>query len=209
MQAQPDRTFTSAEYAPAFRSRHKQIEQNHLCLAYPAMSLLSEQRHAFSLLSGILGGGMSSRLFQSVRERRGLCYTVYSFGAQHEDTGILGIYTALGKETEKQALCLIRQECERFLQDGVTQQELDRAREQVKAGFLMGLESTNSRMSRLARGELFYGRVAPLEELIERYDAVTTEEILMLARSIIRPEALSFSAVGKVGTTGQYRDMLK
>ena len=209
MQPKPDREFAPAAYSPAFRVRHKPIEQNHLCLAYPAVSMLSEERHAFTLLSSILGGGMSSRLFQSVREARGLCYTIYSFGAQHEDAGLLGIYAALGRQTQWQALRLIRQELDRFLQSGVTQEELDRAREQVKAGILMGLESTNARMNRLARGELFFGRVADTDELTRRYDAITKEELLALSRRILRQDLLSFSAVGQVDPAPKYRDVLQ
>jgi len=209
MEARPGAVSVPAVYTPGFRVRHKAIEQNHLCLGFPSVSLLSERRYAFQLLNNILGGGMSSRLFQSVREEKGLCYSIYSFACQHIDTGILGIYTALGKETELQALQLIRQEIEKLLQDGVTADELDRAREQLKAGFLMNLESTNTRMGRLARGELFYGGVMPLEELIQRYDAVTAEEVLSLARSIMGDSRmLSFTAVGKVESAARYRQTL-
>jgi predicted Zn-dependent peptidase len=151
---------------------------------------------------------MSSRLFQTVREKYGLCYSVYTFSAQHADTGVLGIYTALGRETENRALLLIKEELMRLAQDGVAPAELELAREQLKAGLIMSLESTNSRMGRLAKGELFYGGVLSPDELIQNYDSVSKEDILLLARQLISKEYLSFAAVGKVKPSSYYRELL-
>ena len=125
---------------------------------------------------------MSSRLFQTVREERGLCYSVYSYGSSYIDTGLLCVYTALGRETEAEALALIVQEIKKMKKDGVTDEELRRAREQVKANVLMGLESTNTRMNRLGRGELYFGHVMEPDEIIAAYDAVTPERIYALAQ---------------------------
>ena len=127
--------------------RRKAIEQNHLILAYPGLSYRDDQRYALLLLNSILGGGCSSRLFQELREKRGLCYTVYSYVADHADTGLLGIYTATGSEQEAQALDAVRNIVSDLAEHGPTQEELDRAREQAQAGLLMGLESVQSRMS--------------------------------------------------------------
>ena len=138
------------QYCPAFTVKRKAIEQNHLQIAFPGLPLNSPDRYAMQLLSSILGGGVSSRLFQTVREKAGLCYSVYTFGAGHEDTGIFGVYAALGKETEKQALELICREVRRFVDEGASEGELSRAREQIKANVLMGMESTAARMNNLA-----------------------------------------------------------
>ena len=107
MQGEGKNVITPAAYQPSLLLKDKEIEQNHLCLSFPGVSLVSEDRFAMNLLSSILGGGMSSRLFQSVREQNGLCYSVYTFTTPHLDTGLLSIYTGLGQETERKALDLI------------------------------------------------------------------------------------------------------
>jgi predicted Zn-dependent peptidase len=159
-------------------------------------------------MANILGGGMSSRLFRKVREEQGLCYSIYSYIYSHSDTGLFGIYTATSKETERQALGLIADVLRDLLDNGVTDEELNRAREQSKANVLLALESTVSRMNTLARGELFLGEILRPEEIIERYDSVTREQVLDSARRIITFDKLSLSAVGKVATAEEYRDML-
>lgn len=149
--ASTPRRMRDAVYHPAVTVRRKAIEQNHLILAYPGLSYRDDQRYALLLLNSILGGGCSSRLFQELREKRGLCYTVYSYVADHADTGLLGIYTATGSEQEAQALDAVRNIVSDLAEHGPTQEELDRAREQAQAGLLMGLESVQSRMSHLGR----------------------------------------------------------
>ena len=200
--------FSPAEFSPTFTVREKPIEQNHLLLAFPGTSFSDGDRFAFQLLSDILGGGSSSRLFQSVREERGLCYSVYSSGASFAETGILGVYTACGKDTERQALEVIRAEIEKLVQDGVSQKELDRVREQIKANLVMGLESTSSRCARNGKSILRLGRVTDPDEVIAKYDAVTREDILRLAREKLAPDCLGFSAVGKVMAEEDYRAVL-
>ncbi len=194
---------------PALTVRKKRTEQNHLCLAFPACSLDAPERYAVQLLNNILGGGMSSRLFQTLREKLGLCYSVYSFSSLHEGTGLVGIGTALSPETEEAALRAVTEELKKLLDGGVTPAELARAREQVKSGVLMALESTMARMNRLALGELNFGEVMPVDELIERYNAVTAEDLLAAARSIFRPEVLALSAVGRVRPEEEYAELVR
>lgn len=197
-----------AGYTPAVTVKKKAIEQNHLTLAFPGLSFAAEGRFTLQLLSSILGGGMSSRLFQQVRERLGLCYCVYSYGACHEDTGYVGIYTALGRETERQALETICQIIQDFASHGPTQAELDRAREQSKANVLMGLESTQARMSSLGRGELLLGEVLDEDQVIARYDAVTCEGVRTMAQRLFDFRQSSLSAVGRVGSVEDYQSLL-
>ena len=200
--------YCPAHYAPAVTVRRKATEQNHLTLAFPGLSYLSEQRFALQLLSSILGGGMSSRLFQEVRERRGLCYSVYSYGAGHADTGLFAVYTALNREMEAEALSTIRRVIEDFVSEGPTEEELSRAREQSKANVLMGLEGTQSRMSHMGRSLLFAGEILTPEDIIRAYDSVTREEILSLSRELLRFDRASLSAVGKVGRRDDYQAVL-
>ena len=198
-----------AEYTPAFVVTKKPIEQNHLTLAFPGLTYDDPRRFALQLLSSILGGGVSSRLFQRVREQQGLCYSVYSYGAGHADTGVFCVYTALNRETEEQALRTICQVIREFLAEGPTAEELSRAREQSKANVVMGLESTQARMSHAGRSLLFTGRIMSPEEIIAAYDAVTREDVMALAEDIFRWDRASLSAVGQVRTAEEYRAMLE
>ena len=151
---------------------------------------------------------MSSRLWQKVREESGLCYSVYSYGAGHADTGLFAIYAAMGADTEAAALQTIARETRRFVADGITPEELARAREQSKANVLMGLESTQSRMSALGRGELLTGAVLSAEEVIAAYDAVTAEDIQALASELLRFDQASLSAVGRTAPAERYQALL-
>ncbi len=204
----PSAAGKPGRYTPAVTVKKKAIEQNHLTLAFPGLGFGDEGRFTLQLLSSILGGGMSSRLFQQVREKLGLCYSIYSYGTCHEDTGYFGIYTALGKETERQALETICAAIQTFARQGPTQAELDRARELSKANVLMALESTQSRMSGLGRGELLLGEVLETDEVIARYDAVTCEGVRQMARRLFDFQKASLSAVGRVGCREEYRALL-
>ena len=198
-----------AEYQPAVTTKRKATEQNHLTLAFPGLTYLSERRFALQLLSSILGGGMSSRLFQEVRERQGLCYSIYSYGAGHEDTGIFSVYTALGREMEQKALETIRRVITEFADEGPTEEELSRACEQSKANVLMGLESTQSRMSHMGRSLLFAGEVLTPEGIIEAYDSVTCADLRALSQELLRFDLASLSAVGKVSPAEDYEAFLR
>ena len=197
-----------AHYSPAFTIRKKAIEQNHLTLAWPGLPLGHPDRFTLQLLSSILGGGMSSRLWQKLREENGLCYSVYTYGAGHADTGLFAAYLATGSETEAEALRTIARETRRFVESGVTQAELDRAREQSKSNVLMGLESTQSRMGNLGRGEILTGQVLTTEEVIAAYDAVTADAVQSLAARLLDFDQLSLSAVGRVGSEEYYKELL-
>lgn len=197
-----------AVYQPKFTITERPIEQNHLCLLFPGLSTGSEARYAGQIFSSILGGGVSSRLFRTVREEHGLCYSVYAFGMSFQEQGLLGLYTALGAETEGQALALMLQILQDIREKGVTPGELERAREQVKSNILMSLESTSARMNSLGRNELLRGHVPTPEEIIGNYDTVTADHVLAVARQTIDFENLSFSAVGQVAEEAQYREWL-
>ena len=152
---------------------------------------------------------MSSRLFQTVREQNGLCYSIYSFCSNHHDTGMVSIYTALGKNTEEKALSLICKVLHEFCQQGPVGDELSRCREQLKANILMGLENTSARMHQLGRGELYLGHAVQADELIERYDAVTAEEVTTLARRLFDFNQISLCAVGQTGTREYYANLIQ
>ena len=202
------RPLVPAAYTPGFVATAKPIEQNHLTLAFPGLDYNSPRRFALQLLSSILGGGVSSRLFQQVREQQGLCYSIYSYGAGHADTGLFCLYTALNRDTEAKALATIRQVVDQLRQEGPTQEELTRAREQSKANVMMGLESTQSRMSHAGRSLLFSGEILTPEQIIAAYDAVTREDVIALAQDLFRWDQASLSAVGQVRTPQEYQTLV-
>jgi len=203
-----DTSFAPDGYTPAEAVRQKATEQNHLVLGFPGLATGSGDRFAMQLFSNILGGNASSRLFQTVREKHGLCYSIYSFSAAFAETGLFGIATAMSRNTEKKTAALIMDELRRIREDGVTPEELSRSREQMKSALLMSLESTGSRMNRLGYGELFLGGPLTAERLIDRYDAVTREDITDIARRTLDFDRMSFSAVGRTEDTDYYRELL-
>ena len=190
-------------------AKRKATEQNHLLVAFPSITDRDPRKYQMQLLSSILGGGMSSRLFQQVREKNGLCYSVYTFGTSHEEVGLFSVYTALNQEQEPRAIACIRDVLTDFLQNGPTQQELELAREQSKANVLMGLEATSARMSHLARCLLREGKFLTPDDIIACYDAVTRDEVLQLARDTFDFDHVSFSAVGRVAQPEEYSRMLR
>lgn len=208
IRAQGKNVVIPSEYRPIFTVKEKPIEQNHLCIAFRGLPVGDKDRYTMQLLSNILGGGMSSRLFQTVREDNSLCYSIYSFGSGYIDTGVFGIYTALGSDTEERALVLIRDVVRGLLEGGVAAPELERARQQVKSNILMGLESTSSRMNKIGKNELYTGRIPSTEETIAEYDAVTAQGIRNLAEECFDFNNISLSAVGQVSHEDYYREIL-
>jgi predicted Zn-dependent peptidase len=198
-----------ADYQPCVTIRRKEIEQNHLCMAFPALPYDHPKRFVLHLLSAILGGGMSSRIFQEIREQMGLCYNIYTFGVTHADTGLLCLYAALSPETESRAISAICALIDRLLQDRVTEEELHRVREQTKSSIFLGMESVTARMNHLARSELFLGRVMSESEILAAYDAVTCDEIAALARHILNFQQISLSVVGQVRSKAHYQSLLR
>jgi predicted Zn-dependent peptidase len=198
----------SAEYHPTILVRHKMTEQNHICVGFPGCSLTDERRFIFQHINNILGGGVSSRLFQKIREELGLCYSLYSAMAAQSDSGLITIGFALSHENEREATMALNDELKRFVDNGVTEDELQRSFEQVKSNLLLGLESTATRMTRLGRGEMTWGSTHSVDETIAGYASTTTADILALSREIFIAEHASLSAVGRVPTRSVYAQML-
>lgn len=203
----PNRRRT-ASYVPATALRRRKTEQNHFCLGWPGLAEGDPRRFAWQILSTVLGGGLSSRLFQSVREKHGLCYSIGSFTASYAETGLFGVSTAVSREAEKKALALIGEEVRRFLEDGLAPEELERARELMKSNLIMAMESTSSRMGRLGAAVLQLGRCPSAEEILRRYDAVTGEDVLALARDTLVRDRLSLSALGRLSPGEEYLSLL-
>ena len=208
MQGSGRNKIEPAHYQPRVVIRSKEIEQNHLCLGFPGLPLLDDKRYAYQLMNAIIGGGMSSRLFQTVRERNGMCYSIYSFPSSHVDTGMFSIYVGLGQEDEAKAAKLICNVLRDFCAEGPTREELSRCREQLKSNLLIGLESTNARMHHLGRYELFTDHVISSDELVAAYDAVTADQVRALANEMFRFDQASICAVGNTGDEAYYRSLI-
>lgn len=181
---------------PELCFERKETEQYHVCLGGPGLARDDERRYALRVLDAILGGTGSSRLFQEVRERRGLAYAVHSFTSQYHGTGQVGLYVGTRGEQVQTALQVIGDELRRFQEAPATPEELDRARENLKGRVVLSLESTGTRMHRLGSSVLAGLPVPSLDELIERIDAVTLAEVEGLAAELFAPERLSAAGIG-------------
>lgn len=178
--------------------REKDIEQVHLCLGGPGPCLEEAELYPAMVLSSLLGGGTSSRLFQSIREESGLAYSVNSFQSAMKKAGLLGIYAATSPDTAVKALQLIFKEIEDLSSKGATAQEFSRAREHLKGSLTLTLEGTGARMSRLGRQELSLGRVESPDQLLHKLDSVTQEEVALSADRYLAPGRMALAAVGRV-----------
>ncbi|MBX6352342.1 MAG: insulinase family protein [Thermoflavifilum sp.] len=184
-------------FEQSLRVRTKDTEQVHVCLASPGFAAGDPRMYALILLSNALGGSSSSRLFQSIREERGLAYSVYSFHSAYRDCGMFGIYTATSPDRLDEVMRLIRDTCQDMAQHGMTAEELRRGKEQVKGSLMLGLESTSSRMTRLGKNELLLGREVPLDETLAGINAVTAEDVRDVARAVLGGN-FAVAAVGPV-----------
>jgi predicted Zn-dependent peptidase len=182
--------------APGLRFQRKDTEQYHVCVAAPGISRSDRRRFAASLLDSILGGSASSRLFQEIREKRGMAYAVYSFAAQYTDTGQLGVY--LGTREENLAACLeiMREQLADIAAGNVHDEELQRAKENLKGRIMLSMESTSNRMSRLGKSLITDTELLSLRRIIAEIDAVDAEALADLAAVLLAPEKLSAAGIG-------------
>ena len=180
----------------------KALEQVHLCLGGPGIGQGDPDRYAAHVLNLALGGGMSSRLFQEIRERRGRAYSVYSFLSSYLDAGYLGIYIGTSAEWAREVVDVALAEIDRLQRDGLTDAELVRARNQMKGNMLLGLETSDSRMSRLARNEIYYGREVPVSEVAAAIDAVANDDVVRVAARLFRPGERALTVLGDVQHSG-------
>lgn len=196
----------SADSTPMFASgRHlqeKEIEQIHICLGTPGVAHDDPRFYASHVLNTILGGGVSSRLFQHIREERGLAYSVCSYPSSFRDTGLFTIYTGVSPENCREVMDVIGSIIGDIRGNGVRPDELKRAKEQLKAGLLFSLESSSSRMSRLGRAEISSREYLSPEQLVAKVDAVMLQHLFDLAQPLFRHESTCLTALGPIGESG-------
>ena len=184
--------------APIHLEKKRDLEQVHLCVGVPSVPLGHEDRFGVAVLNNLLGGGMSSRLFQNIREKRGLAYAVFSEITPYSDAGMLTVYAGSAKETVGQVLDLIISEFRDLKKSLVTEEELTRSKNHLKGSLMLSLESTSARMSNLARQELYFRRFYSLDEILDSIEAVTREQLLSLARKYFRAEDTAVTVLGNL-----------
>jgi predicted Zn-dependent peptidase len=192
----PDRVPVSS--APIILKNKESLEQVHITVGVPAYPLAHEMRFPLYLLNTVLGGGMSSRLFQNIRERQGLVYSVYSELNLFSDTGCTTIYAGTGVETARQVVDSINHEIVKFKEDLIGDDELRRAKDHLKGSLMLSLESTSSRMSNLARQELYFPRFYSFDEMLESIESVTRDQVQQVAQEFFRTDNIALAMLGRV-----------
>jgi predicted Zn-dependent peptidase len=186
----------------------KALEQVQLCIGVPSYAIAHEKRHASYILNTLLGGGMSSRLFQNIRERQGLAYSIYSDLNPYRDTGCLAVYAGTSRESAAKVVQSVVSEFRKLKAEPVPEEELRRSKDQLKGSLMLSLESSTARMSNLARQEMYFDRFYDLDELIERIEAVTTEDLQSLANEFFHTELIAVTALGNLSGLKISRDQL-
>ncbi len=186
----------------------KSLEQVQLCLGVPSPPITDDNRYATLILNTVLGGGMSSRLFQTIREERGMAYAIYSDLSPYSDTGALCVYAGTSAEKAIEVIDLVLAEFRKLKETPLTSEELTRAKDQLKGNILMGLESSSSRMANLARQEMYFHQFFTVEEIIARIEAVTSEQIQGMAQRLFDPDRIAVTLLGRLTGIKLDRDRL-
>jgi predicted Zn-dependent peptidase len=176
----------------------KDIEQVHLCMGFPGVTKFDTDKYALTILSIALGGGMSSRLFQEIREKRGLVYTIYCYQTDYKTAGLFNVYAGFSKENLQPLIDIVIKELDSVSKKGFDADELLRAREQLKGSMIMGLESTNNRMSRNARLEIYYNEHRSIDDLIKEIDQVENDDVMRVMQRLYSRDQLLLTAIGPI-----------
>jgi predicted Zn-dependent peptidase len=183
---------------PTLVNEDRELSQVHLCLGTNGLAYAHRDRYTISLLNNILGGGMSSRLFQEIRERRGLVYSIYSYHAAYQGAGLLVVYAGTDSDHYQEVVELIQAEFRKVRDEPVDPEEFRRAKEQLKGSILLGLESTSSRMTRLAKMQMYFNRCFGLDEIIKGIEEITPERLQQLTRSLFAGGVYTLASIGRI-----------
>ncbi len=186
----------------------KSLEQVQICVGVPSYSISHTRRYVTYVLNTLLGGGMSSRLFQNVREKRGLVYSIFSELNPFRDAGMLSVYAGTSRESASKVVQAIVNEFRQLKEVPITEDELKRAKDQLKGSLMLSLESSTARMSNLARQEMYYDHFINMDEIIKRIQAVTVEDLLQSANELFKPELIAVTVLGNLNGLKITRDSL-
>ncbi|EPR13384.1 M16 family metallopeptidase [Ruminiclostridium papyrosolvens] len=190
--------FSSAQYKVNKIIREKDTEQVHLCMGFEGIEHGNEKLYSLLSLNNILGGGMSSRLFQNIREKRGLVYSIYSYPSTYQGSGLFVIYAGMNPEYLQTVIDLTKTELDLIIKDGITKDELAKTKEQLKGNYILGLESTSSRMNSIGKSELMLGKINTPEEILQKIDRVNMDSVDEMIKRVFDFEKMSISAVGNI-----------
>ncbi len=192
------REYQSPQFSKGILMKKKKLKEVHICIGVEGIRYDNDDRYAVMLLNAMFGGSVSSRLFQEVRENRGLVYTISSYPVFYRDTGLLITYAGTGKSKAREVIRLIIQEMRKLKEERVKDAELRRAKEHIKGGLLFALESTSHRMVQIARHEIYFGRQITTEKIVQNIEDVTTEKIQEIAESIFKNESIAITVCGAI-----------
>lgn len=203
------KSLAAPEFLGEMKYYRKKTEQNHICMSFPGLPVGSNLQYAMALLNNALGGGMSSRLFQEIREKRGLAYSVYSYHSSQADSGLFTVYAGTAPRQTKDVLDLTKEILHDVSVHGISESELSKGKEQLKGSLILSLESTGSRMNRLGKNELMIGRHYTLDEMIARIEAVTMDDVNQVLQGMFKqPFALAMVGSSDRVLSGLRRDEL-
>lgn len=204
--SKPKLSYTQPSMAPSNKGvfyRYKDIEQTHICIGYPGLPLGNEKLYALMIFNNIFGGGMSSRLFQRIREDNGLAYSVYSYPSSYVSGGLFTIYAGMKSSQTSKVVSLISKELSSVLNRGISQDEFYMAKEQLKGNYILGLESTGSRMTAIGKNQLLLGRTLTPDEVIQKIDNVVLDEIYEVLDTVFTEDNVTVALVSREDLTDE------
>lgn len=190
-------TYQDVEFVPDSIIKEKDTEQTHICVGFKGLENGNDLLYTLLAINNILGGGMSSRLFQKIREKKGLVYSTYSYPSSYTNAGLFTIYAGMNPEHVTKVYDLIRQEIENLVKKGITRNELAKSKEQLKGNYILGLESTSNRMNSIGKSELLLGRIQTPEEVLEKIDNITMEQVRTVIDKVFDLDRMGIAVVGK------------
>ena len=198
VEQKPEKADDNVEFRPEVSIREKETEQVHICIGFEGIRNGDDSLYSLLAVNNIFGGGMSSRLFQKIREKRGLVYSVYSYPTVYNDAGLFTIYAGMKPENLKEVINLVYDEVSLMLNKGISKNELDKSKEQLKGNYILGLESTSSRMSSIGKSELLLGYIRTTDEILNMIESITMEGIEQIIASVFNLDRKGISIVGNV-----------
>lgn len=196
--AEPVQERQNVAFMPEVSIREKETEQVHICIGFEGVRNGDEDLYPLLAVNNVFGGGMSSRLFQKIREKKGLVYSIYSYPTTYNDAGLFTVYAGMKPENLELVTNLIYDEVRIMLKKGITPQELNKSKDQLKGNYILGLESTSSRMNSIGKSELLLGYINTPEEILKKIDNVTMESVERITHAVLNPEKKGISIVGNI-----------
>lgn len=190
--------YPKPHFGASKRLREKDTEQVHICLGFNGIEQGNDNLYPLMAINNVFGGGMSSRLFQKIREEKGLVYSIYTYPSTYQDAGLFTVYAGMKPEHMETVLSLIVREIRSLLKDGISSDDLQKSKEQLKGSYILGLESTSSRMNSIGKSELLLNRINTPEEILDKIDAITLESVRQVIDRVFILEQVGFTAVGSI-----------